>query len=228
MAGIGELNFALVLSASIIGSLLSDLFLYQMGRLLGSKVLSLLCRISLDPDSCVRRAKTIFAHYGARSLLVIKFIPGMNPFGPPLAGIFRMRLLRFVLFDGLGGLLWIVFFAGLGYQFSHQIEYIVARATRHGSWIGGIIPMIFATYIFWKYIQRRRFFHQVAVARISPEEVKHRLDTGEDLLILDLRSALEFDIEPHTIPGSFHLPIEQLEENHHKIPRDRDIILFCT
>jgi membrane protein DedA with SNARE-associated domain len=229
LAGIGKLNFALVLSVSIIASLLSDLFLYQMGRLRGSKVLSLLCRISLDPDSCVGRTKGIFARYGARPLLIIKFIPGLNPFGPPLAGIFRMHPLRFFLFDGLGAFFWIGVFVGLGYQFSHQIEYFAARATTgHGAWIGGIIPMIFTAYIFWKYIQRTRFLHQLAVTRITPEEVKQRLDAGEDLLILDLRHTLEFDAEPYTIPGALQLPIEQLEENHHKIPRDRDIVLFCS
>jgi rhodanese-related sulfurtransferase len=66
------------------------------------------------------------------------------------------------------------------------------------------------------------------IARITPEEVKQRLDVGEDILILDLRDTLEFEIEPRTIPGAFHLSIEDLEEQHHKIPRDREIVLFCT
>ena len=79
-----------------------------------------------------------------------------------------------------------------------------------------------------KYIQRKRFLHRLAIARITPEEVKQRLDAGEDLLILDLRNALEFEIEPRTIPGAFQLSIEELEEQHHKIPRDREIVLFCT
>lgn len=228
MAGIGKLNFAVVLSISIVASLISDLFLYQMGRFGGSKVLSLLCRTSLDPDSCVGRTKRIFARYGARSFLVIKFIPGMNPFGSSLAGIFKMGLLRFLLFDGLGVFIWIGFFVGLGYQFSHQMEYFATLATRHLPWVGGIIPIIFVTYIFWKYIQRKHFLHQLAITRITPEEVKHRLDAGEDLLILDLRDRFEFDAKPYSIPGTFQLPIEQLEENHHKIPRDRDIVLFCT
>ena len=58
--------------------------------------------------------------------------------------------------------------------------------------------------------------------------MKQRLDAGEDILILDLRDALEFEIEPHTIPGAVHLSIEDLEHQHHKIPRDREIVLFCT
>jgi membrane protein DedA with SNARE-associated domain len=227
-AGIWKFSFVLVLSISIIASLLGDLFLYAMGRLRGSKGLSLLCRISLDPDSCVGRTKATFARYGARCLLVIKFIPGMNPFGQFLSGIIRMHLSRFFLFDSLGVFLWIGILVGLGYQFSYEIEYFAARVTRHGSWMVEIIPMIFAAYILWKYIQRTRFLHRLAVTRITPEEVKQRLDAGEHLMIVDLRHRFEFDAEPYTIPGAFQLPIEQLEENYHKIPRDRDIILFCT
>jgi hypothetical protein len=97
-----------------------------------------------------------------------------------------------------------------------------------GSWIGAAAPGGLAAYIAWKYIQRQRFLHQLAIARITPEEVKQRLDAGEDLLILDMRDVFELEAEPHTIPGAFHLPIEQLDGNHHKIPRDRDIVLYCT
>ncbi len=228
LAGIGQLSLALVLGVAVAASLLSDLFWYWMGRLRGNKILSLLCSISLDPDSCVRHTKAIFARYGARSLLVTKFIPGMTAVGPPLAGILRMRLRRFFLFDGLGAFFWIGVFAGLGYQFSHQIEHLTANNPRMGSWIGGIVPICFAAYILWKYIQRQRFLRGLAIARITPEEVKQKLDAGEDLMILDVRDELEFEAEPHTIPGAFYLPIEKLDANHHKIPRDRDIILFCT
>jgi len=228
LAGIGQLNFALVFGVSVVASLLSDHFWYQIGYHRGSKVLSLLCRISLDPDSCVRKTKEIFARHGARSLLVAKFIPGMTAVAPPLAGIFHMRPLRFLLFDGLGAFFWVGVFTGVGYLFSHQIEHLAADTSGMGPWIGLIVPGCLAAYIAWKYIQRRRFLHQLAIARITPEEVKQRLDAGEALLILDMRDALEFEIEPYTLPGAFQLPIEQLDEKHHEIPRDRDIILYCT
>jgi membrane protein DedA with SNARE-associated domain len=228
LAGIGKLNFALVFSLAFLAALLSDQFWYQVGLRRGGKVLSFLCRISLDPDSCVRRTKRIFARYGARSLLVAKFIPGLNTIGPPLAGILHMRLLRFLFFDGLGVFIWVGVFTLLGYQFGHEIEEHVTNTRGMGAWIGLVVPVCLAAYILWKYIQRQRFLHQLTIARITPEEVKQRLDAGEDLLILDLRDALEFEVEPHTIPGAFHLSIEDLEEQHHKIPRDREIVLFCT
>jgi membrane protein DedA with SNARE-associated domain len=228
LAGIGKLNFAIVFGLSLLAALLSDQFWYQIGLRRGSKVLSFLCRISLDPDSCVRRTKGIFAHYGARSLLVAKFIPGMANVAPPLAGIFHMRLLRFLLFDGLGAFIWVGVFTLLGYQFGHEIEDLAVNSSGMGLWVGLVVPVGLAVYILWKYIQRKRFLHRLAIARVTPEEVKRRLDAGEDLLILDLRDALEFEVEPHTIPGAFQLSIEELEEQHHKIPRDREIVLFCT
>ena len=228
LAGIGKLNFLLVFGLSILAALLSDQFWYQIGLRRGGKVLSFLCRISLDPDSCVQRTKRIFARYGARSLLVAKFIPGLNTIGPPLAGILHMRRLRFLLFDGLGVFIWVSVFTLLGYQFGHEIEEHVTNTSGMGAWIGLVVPVGLAAYMLWKYVQRKRFLHRLAIARVTPDEVKQRLDAGEDLLILDLRDALEFEIEPHSIPGAFHLSIEELEEQHHKIPRDREIVLFCT
>ncbi len=228
LAGIGKLNFLLVFGLSLLAALLSDQFWYQIGFRRGGKVLSFLCRISLDPDSCVQRTKRIFARYGARSLLVAKFFPGLNTIGPPLAGILHMRFLRFLFFDSLGVFIWVGVFTLLGYQFGNEIEEHVTNTHGIGVWIGLIVPVFLAAYIFWKYIQRKRFLRRLAVARITPEEVKQRLDAGENLLMLDLRSSLEFEAEPYTIPGAFHMAFEELEESHHKVPRDREIVLFCT
>jgi membrane protein DedA with SNARE-associated domain len=228
LAGIGKLNFGLVFGSAFLAASLGDQFWYQFGLRRGGKVLSFLCRISLDPESCVHRTKRIFARYGARSLLVAKFIPGLNTIGPPLAGILRMRLLRFLLFDGLGVFIWVGVFTLLGYEFGHEIEEHITNTHGTGAWVGLVVPVFLAAYILWKYIQRQRFLHQLNVARITPEEVKEKLDAGEDLLIVDLRDALEFEIEPHTIPGALQLSVEELEVQHHKIPRDREIVLFCT
>jgi membrane protein DedA with SNARE-associated domain len=228
LAGVGELDLSFVLGVALVASLLSDHVWYQIGYHRGRKVLSLLCRISLDPDSCVRKTQKIFIRHGARSLLVAKFIPGMTAVAPPLAGIFRMPRLRFLLFDGLGAFFWVGIFISLGYLFSHEIEQVAADTSGMGPWIGLIVPGCLAAYIAWKYIQRRRFLHHLAIARITPEEVKQKLDAGEDLIILDMRDPLEFEIEPYTLPGAFQLPLEQLDEEHHKIPRDRDIVLYCT
>lgn len=228
LAEIGRLRFPFVLGTAAGASLLGDLFWYQMGRHRGSKILSFLCRISLDPESCVRRVKGIFARIGKRSILVARFIPGLSTFGPPLAGIFHMRLSYFLLLDALGTLSWALLFAGLGFQFGHEIEHLATRPTGLSPWFGLIVPMSIAAYILSKYLQRKRFLRHLAVVRITPEEVKQRMDAGEDILILDLRDGFEFHEKPETIPGAFHLSIEELESQHHKIPRDREIVLFCA
>jgi membrane protein DedA with SNARE-associated domain len=228
LAGVGQLNLAIIFVMALSASLLSDHFWYQIGSRCGSKVLSLLCRVSLDPDSCVRKTKEIFARHGARSLLVAKFIPGMTALAPPLAGIFHMRPLRFLLFDGLGAFLWVGGFIGVGYLFSHQIEHLAASTGGMGPWLGLVVPGCLAGYIVWKYIQRKRFLHHLAIARVTPEEVKQRLDEGEDLMILDMRDRFEYEAQPYTLPGALQLSIEQLDEKSHQIPRDRDIVLYCT
>jgi membrane protein DedA with SNARE-associated domain len=230
LAGIGRLSVVLVFGLALLAVLLSDQVWYQIGLRRGGRVLPFLCRISLDPDSCVQRSKGIFARYGPRSLLVAKFIPGMATLAPPLAGIFRMRLLRFLAFDGLGAFIWTGVFILLGYQFGHEIEKyaFTLNISGIGLWLWLVVPAGLAAYILWRYIRRQRLLHQLAIARITPEELKEKLDLGEDIFIIDLRDALEFDIEPRTIPGALRLSIEELEEHHHKIPRDREIVLFCT
>ena len=228
LAGIGRLSFPFILGVATTASLLGDLFWYRLGCHRGNKILSFLCRISLDPGSCVRRARKIFARIGVRSILVARFIPGLSLFGPPLAGIFHMRLSYFLLLDGLGTFSWALLFAGLGFQFGREIEDLAARPAGVSPWIGWIVPMGVAFFILFKYLQRKRFLRHLAVARITPEELKQRLDAGEDILILDLRDAFEFDENPRTIPGAFHLSTEELQAQHHRIPRDREIVLFCV
>ena len=228
LAGIGKLNAPLVLGIVFLAALLSDQFWYQVGLRRGSRVLLFLCRIALDPESCVRRTKEIYARYGPRSLLFAKFIPGMATAASPLAGIFHLHPLRFLLFDGLGTFIWVGVLILLGYKFANEIKDLTIQTSGLGPWMGLVVPVGLATYIGWKYFQRKRFLHRLAIAQVTPEEVKQRLDAGEDLLILDLRNAIEFEVEPHTIPGAFHLSIEELEKYHLKIPRDREIVLFCT
>jgi membrane protein DedA with SNARE-associated domain len=228
LAGEGQLHLAIAVGLSLIAALLSDLFWYLVGWRKGGSVLSLLCRISLNPDSCVRRTLDIFSRHGARSLLVAKFIPGINTVAPSMAGIFHMHLLRFFLFDGLGVCLWVGLFSGLGYLFSDQLEEIAYHALRLGTLLLVVLVGSLAAYIIVKYSQRRRFLRHLRIARITPEELKSKLDAGEDLMILDVRHSVEFKADPQTIPGALFWPLEQLEKGQPPIPPDREVILYCN
>jgi membrane protein DedA with SNARE-associated domain len=228
LAGTHRLNFFASLLLCVFAAIAADSIWYALGRIKGIKVLQLLCKISLEPDSCVRRTEGVFSKQGARSLLVAKFLPGLSTVAPPLAGIFHMRLRRFLLFDGGGSFLWAGTFLGLGYVFSGQIELIAEHALNLG---GGLLVLLIGalvTYISYKFIARQRFMRQLRIGRITVEELKTKLDAGEELVIVDLRHALDFEADPETIPGAFRMDAKELEEKDNRLPRDREVILYCT
>lgn len=228
LAGAGQLNLALAVGIPVVAALLGDLIWFEFGRRRGGRVLNLLCRISLEPDSCVRKTEAAFATRGARSLLIAKFVPGLNTMAPPLAGIIGMRLSRFVLFDTLGALLYVGAFVGLGFVFSNQLEQVAARIAGLGFSMVVIVAGAFAAYVAWKYIQRRRFIRSLRIARITPDDLRKKIEAGEEVVVVDLRGSLDFEASPRTIPGAIRLAAEQLDSDHNQIPRGREIVLFCT
>lgn len=228
LAGLGQLDFTFVIITTVFAALLGDTIWYYIGRSRGYQVLKFLCKISLEPDSCISKAKSTFTKHGERSLVVAKFVPGFSTFAQPLAGATEMSLPRFLIFDGLGSLFWVLVFVSLGYIFSEQLEWVGEFATGFGWWFGLIIVVGLSFYFGWKYAQRRRFIKNLRVSRITPEELKSHLDSGVDVLIIDLRDPLDFNSNPVTIPKAIRLPPAELEEKHHELPRDRDVILYCT
>ncbi len=228
LAGTGHLSFFAALFFAVLGALTSDSVWFQLGRHKGIKVLQLLCRISLEPDSCVRRTEGIFSRQGARSLLVAKFLPGLGLVTPPLAGIFRMRFRRFLLFDAMGSTLWAGAFLGLGYVFAGEIERVAARLASLGGWLLVVVVGALAAYIGYKFVARQRFLRELRIARITVEELKEKLDSGEQVTIVDLRHSMDFEAEPEVIPGALHMEAKELEEKSSRLPRDGEVVLYCT
>jgi membrane protein DedA with SNARE-associated domain len=228
LAGTGHLNFFACLFICIFAAVSADSMWYALGRFKGIKVLQFLCKISLEPDSCVRRTEGVFSKQGARSLLLAKFLPGLGTVAPPLAGIFHMRPRRFLLFDACGSLIWAGTFLGLGYIFSGQIERIAEHALNLGGWLLVILIGILASYIAYKFIARQRFLRELRIGRITVDELKIKIDAGEALVIVDLRHSMDFEADPETIPGAFRMDAKELEEKNDRLPRDREVILYCT
>lgn len=223
----GQISPTVTILAAILASFLADTTWFWIGRRRGVGIMHWLCRISLEPDSCVRRTEEVYARHGARFLLLAKFLPALSTAAPPLAGAFGMRFYRFLLFDTLGTLIWAGAFVLLGVLLSDQLERVVATFGMLGNWLGWA-SLALGVYLAAKYAHRRRFLRSVRMARISPEELKGRLDAGEDIVIVDLRSSLDFEAEPASIPGSVRVAQDELLEHHERIPRDREIVLFCT
>lgn len=228
LAGSGRFSFIASLVLSVGAALIADVIWYALGRVKGIKILQLLCKISLEPDSCVRRTEGIFSKQGARSLVAAKFIPGLGTVAPPLAGIFHMRPLRFLFFDACGALLWAGTYLGIGFVFSGEIERVAEHAARLGSSLFILLFGMLALYILYKFVARRRFLRELRIARITVEELKRKIDAREDLVIVDLRHSVDFEADPETIPGAFRIDAKELEEKDDRLPRDRDVILYCT
>jgi membrane protein DedA with SNARE-associated domain/rhodanese-related sulfurtransferase len=228
LAGAGKMNLGMAVGLGVVACLIGDLVWYYLGRQRGAQVLKVLCRISLEPDSCVRRTETFFIRHGTRSLILAKFIPGLSTVTPALAGLFGVSLERFMLYNGLGALLWTAAFIAPGYLLADQLERVAAQAARLGSSLVVLVVGVLALYIAYKYVRRQLLLRELRIARIMPDELKKMLDDGHDVTIVDLRQSLEIEVDPYTIPGAVRMAVEELETRHHEIPRDRDVVLFCA
>src|SRR5437773_9770478 len=186
LAATDNINWFAALAAATFGSLLADLIWFYLGRYGGHRVLDLLCRISLEPDSCVRRTQDVFTRYGMRGVVVAKFIPGLSTLAPPLAGSSGVSTPRFLFFDGLGSLLYVGCFVLAGVLFSRQLEQVIDALTGLGSRALGVVVGLAALYIGYKYFQRRRLLNELRMARVSVDELRNKQQSGERLTILDL------------------------------------------
>jgi membrane protein DedA with SNARE-associated domain len=228
MARAGQVRLSGSLVMALAACLIADLVWYELGRRRGTQVLNFLCRIALEPASCVRRTQNAFERQGPKALLFAKFIPGLSTASNPVAGASGMPVEKFLLFDGLGSLLWAGVFQGLGYAFSGKIEQVGAYASRLGNAFILLIIAAFAAYIVRRWVARRRFEREFMDQRIEPEELKQILDAGEPVTILDLRHPLDFLPYPQLIPGAIRFAPSELQQRHDEIPRDREIVLYCT
>jgi membrane protein DedA with SNARE-associated domain len=228
LAAQGRVSLLLVIGAIAVVALAVDLVWHELGRRRGARVLSGLCRLTLEPDVCVRRTENIFLRHGVRALLVAKFLPGLTTVMPPLAGVFGVPRLRFVLYDLAGVVLWAGLWAGIGYVFSEAIEVVAQRVSALGRTAAFLAVGILLGYVLLKYLRRWLFIRRLRIARISPEELQRKLAAGEDVLILDLRTALDVAATPQVIPGSRWIPAEALDQHVADIPRDRELVLYCS
>ncbi len=224
LAASGQMRFDLALWIALAASIVGDTLWYELGRKKGSSVLSTLCRISFEPDSCVRRSRLFFEKSSNRTLLFSKWLPGVSHVVPAVAGLSGIEREHFFLTNLAGSALWIVALMLLGYL---PVEHIhVASA---------VAPVIFeaslaalAANVGVKYIQRRRFLNELYKSRISPAEVKHMLEAGEPMVILDLRHPLDSVSDPRTLPGAIRVLPKEVTSRANTLPKDEEIILYCT
>jgi membrane protein DedA with SNARE-associated domain len=221
----GQMHAGVVLLLVVAASLLGHFVWYEAGRRRGAAVLRLVCKLSLEPDTCVRKTQDLFARHGSTTLLLAPWVPGLGGVAPPLAGISRMPLTRFLPLDAVASLLWAATVLGLGYAFGDQIAQALDGAARMGLRALLAAALLLLAYLAFKAWQRQRTLRALQTARILPEELKRRLDAGERIFLVDVRSAVD---GPRTLPGALRFAPDQIELHVPLIPTDLEVIVFCS
>jgi membrane protein DedA with SNARE-associated domain len=228
LAAVGQMNGPLALALSVAACVLADVIWYGLGRARGAGVLRLLCKISLERDSCVRRTQQLFVRYGVRVLIIARWVPGLGTVAAPLAGIVGVGIPRFIAYSSLGALLWVGTWIGLGYLAGDAMPQVSDQAGRLGGAAVVVLAVAVLGYIAVKAIRKRRFVRGLRIARITPDQLKREIDAGEPRMIVDLRSEIDIADAPYVIPGALRIAPEDLERRHAEIPRDRDVIVYCS
>lgn len=224
----GDDSLSVLFGLAVLASVIGDGAWFVLGRRYGARVLRLLCSISLSPDSCVRQTSTHFERWGAWTVLLGKFIPGVGSVAPPLAGVMRMNWLRFMLLTTAGSALWAGISIGAGVLFRRQVDELLERLRGAGFAAALVVGALLAAYIALKWWERQRFYKSVRMARITVDELRSLMDAPEKPLVVDLRGPTERLSDGRAIPGARAIDLAEVERRIGDFPKDREIIFYCN
>jgi membrane protein DedA with SNARE-associated domain len=228
LAGTGSLDIVTAGLLATGAALSADFGWYVIGKRRGRPILKFLCKLSMEPDYCVRQTGVTFQRYGPMTILVSNFVPGLQTLIPPLAGVFSVPFVPFAGLRLAGTIIWVATFMLPGYYFADQAAAFLSQSTEilTGAVIAfGVAVLVFMAY---KFIRRQWFLRALKVDVIHPEVLKTELDAGESPHIIDLRGRVEIESFPHTIPGASVIPIEEIDDHLEALSQKRDLILYCT
>jgi membrane protein DedA with SNARE-associated domain len=228
LAAGGRIGWAALLAVATSASLLADGAWYAIGRRHGYRVLATLCRLSLSPDSCVRNTEATFERMGMASLLFAKLVPGFSTVAPPLAGAARAPLGSFLLFDGLGALIWSGLGIGAGMLFHDAVDDALATLGRLGGGAVVLLAALLAGFIAVKWWRRRQLAQLLALSRITAHELRALFAGDPQPLVLDVRSRAVRRRDPRKIPGAVVVDLDELAGTIASLPHDREVVLYCT
>ncbi len=228
IVGEGRYSLWLTLLTGMSAALLGDMIWYEAGRRRGTSILKILCKLSLEPDTCVRKTEDAFGRRGARTLLIAKFVPGLSLVSVPMAGVIRMSRSRFLLYDVAGCALWVSAYVFTGLIFRKEVQAVMDLIAKLGRWGGILLLTLLALYLGFKYFQRWRFLRDFKINRLSPQKLREMLDSGARITVVDLRHPLEVERDGFKLAGALLLRPDELRARSGEIPRDQEMILYCT
>ena len=228
LAAAGEFSWVAALGSSIVANIVGDSVWFQAGRRHGHRVMKLLCRISLSPDSCVRQSESLITRWGGSSLIGAKFLPGVSVVAAPMAGALGMSWLRFLAFELVAATIWTMVFLALGMVFSGQIQQILDMMANTGIVAVGALALALAALLALRYWRRRSFLREVEMSRISVDDLHELIRLGHDPLVIDVRSEASVKIDSRRIPGAVSVQLQAMRSKASELPRDREIVLYCN
>ncbi len=219
-----------VLLAAIVALLLGDTVQFWLGRYMGWLLLGFLCRVSINPETCILRSAESFYKRGKATLVVAKFIPGVNTMAAPLAGSMKMRFWQFLRLDFAGALLYSVTYLSVGYLSRDFLAAILRGFHAAGLAMEGVVVAAVAAYAIYRTIQYRKHRMYRVVPRVQVQELASRLSSKDAsrVLIVDVRSHGYYDSGTSRIKGSIRIEPNNLEDEIKNLPKDKDIYLYCT
>jgi membrane protein DedA with SNARE-associated domain/rhodanese-related sulfurtransferase len=236
LAGLRSLSFPGTIALSVTAFLLADLAWYGAGRKWGSRTLHFICGATQNPSACVRKIAETFSRRGVKSLLISKFIPGLDSVAAPMSGISGASLPQFLAFDAIGALLWSSLYTALGYVFSNQLDHVAMYIGEMGRLIGLLIAIAvvagLGVLIVLKLVRWYRFLREFKLARITPDELKEQLAATDKILILDLQGSVKQAQCLKAIPGAVRIDPWELgryirQYRGMDLATDREVILYC-
>ncbi len=231
----GSLNLGLLLLAGFSSALLGDTLMYLGGRFTGWWLLAGICRISMNPETCIFGSANSFYRRGPKALMFAKFIPGLATVAAPLAGSLNMKWTRFLRLDAFGVALYVSLWSVLGFVFARFLKEILGGLTRFGHLTAGIFLVAVATYIGWlayNWVHDKRFSN---VERVQAQELHDQLReaNGERLVVIaDVRSHGYYDPGMQRIKNSIRVEPSRLKEElialREFMATECDIYLYCS
>ena len=224
----GGLNMSLVLCVGILGCLAGDIVWFEAGRRWGSQIMRILCAFSSDPHYCAQRAHRVFGRWGLRSLILAKFIPGLDGVTPPLAGIEGSERSAFLAYDSLVSFLWTALYAGLGHLFANRLTLIAASMARFGAVLAAAIGIPLACYVAWRVGVMAQMLRHLRLRRITPLLLNEKIMAGEPIAIIDLLDFEEAQGDRAGIPGAVRMDPARLRSRLRVVvPENLGLALYC-
>jgi len=228
-----RINSIYLLLAVLASCMIADTIWFSLGRRYGNSVLKLLCRLSFEASTCVSKTEGYFTRRGPITLLFSKFVPGLSTVAAPIAGQTGMPYGRFLLWDLGGSILWAETFILAGRFFGD----LAKKSAPFFHWLGHFAFFIFILmvlgFLTHRIMKQRKFLAKVRELRLEPSELKEMLDTATangniPPFIVDLRHPLDYLPDPRVLPGALRIGPNELKLHSEILPRDRDVILYCT